>query len=125
MEPLKITSGQCRGTFCHLRNHWKSRIGRKVKYLDTCIAPVVEAFNDKRSLGQIGRTLACCCGHGIYHPTIFYINKKSKIIFEYFSGQEVKPMKRRYKCFYQRDVSGFYFNQQIEDFYTFGKNVVN
>jgi hypothetical protein len=57
------------------------------------------------------RTLASCCGHGKYPPTVVVLNVGLDCVFEWFTGA---PLKRYYKNgkanrqFYARDDEGVY-----------------
>jgi hypothetical protein len=82
-----------------------------MKRIDTCLAPVIRELNKHFNT----KTLACCCGHGIYHETIFL--KQNQIILEFHTGLVITPIKRRYLNFYQQDPNGYYFNAKIEAFY--------
>jgi hypothetical protein len=63
------------------------------------------------------KTLACCSGHGIFHKTVFYQDTDGKY-YEWHSGIQVYPVKRKYLCFYEKDKhSGLYFNPAVEDYY--------
>jgi hypothetical protein len=79
--------------------------------IDISMRGVVEYINSF----PLAKTIASCSGHGKYHATIFYRYKGA--YFEYFSGQMVTPIKRRYLCFYQKDSEGRYFNRAIEEYY--------
>jgi len=80
---------------CNLRIHTKVKVNHKMKRIDTCLAPVIRELNTHFNT----RTLACCCGHGIYHETIFL--KQNQIILEFYTGLVITPIKRRYLNFYQ------------------------
>jgi len=97
---------------CNLRNKAKVKIGKKTIRVDLCLAPVLREINSR-----IPMTLAFCCGHNVYHPTIFMYKNEKGMIVEYFTELEIKPIKRKYWNFYQKDKNGFYFNKQVEDYY--------
>lgn len=90
-------------------------IGRKKKRLDTCLIPLIQAIN----LSSTYETVASCCGHGIFHATIF-IKKKGALptFWEFFTRSIITPLKTRYLTFYQKDTAtGLYFNPIIENYY--------
>lgn len=76
---------------CEWNKHGNSRI-------DPCMLKIIEFF----AYHGI-KTIACCCGHGKYPPTIvvrhFYCGK------EVFSGKEID----RRRCFYKKDSEGHYY----------------
>jgi hypothetical protein len=49
------------------------------------------------------KTLACCCGHGIYYPSI--VVEAEEEVLELYSGAVI-PRKKR---FYRRDKVGVFF----------------
>jgi len=68
------------------------------RLIDPCMKNVMEFLN----CYDID-TLACCCGHGKYPPTI--VVEHDEMIMEIFSG-EVIPRKKK---FYRRDKQGVYY----------------
>lgn len=55
------------------------------------------------------KTLACCCGHGVYSKTI--VIKRGKKIIEFFTDTVI-PRKRN---FYKRDKEGLYYIPEVEN----------
>lgn len=51
------------------------------------------------------RTVACCCGHGVYSETIVVKNRVNNCFYELNSMKNV-PRKKR---FYKKDKKGFYY----------------
>ena len=75
----------------------------KVRRVDPCIGPIIRWLND---MGF--ETLACCCGHGKYHPTI--IVQRGDQVVELLSGRILK----RTRNFYKRDSDGIYHVPEVE-----------
>jgi hypothetical protein len=76
-------------------------------------------------MNELGsKTVASCCGHGIYKPTIFVEEmgwdyeqspqKKFLRYREHYSGLLVVPDKRKQLNFYIKDKKGYYFNIVLE-----------
>jgi len=76
--------------------------------VDPCLTVVITSINtdfiDLSTGRSFLKSLASCCGHGKYDPTIIVRNLKSGKIFEWFSGVTLeskykngKPRKRFYK----------------------------
>ena len=103
---------------CNLRNKAKVKIGKKVIRVDFCLLSMLKTMNSVPNAPSWGITLASCCGHNIYHPTIFLMETNEGPIVEYFTELEIKPNQQgKYWNFYQKDKNGFYFNTQVEDYY--------
>ena len=82
---------------CQKHSTVLARVGGKAFRVDPCIRNEIEALN------QAGvKTLACCCGHGVYPKTIVFKGVKGPTLFH--SGVQV-PRKRR---FYVRDGNGVF-----------------
>lgn len=79
-------------------------IQNKFVRVDECLRETIWALN--RS-GVI--TVASCCGHGHYHPTILVRNKKGEI-YDIFSGIKIP----RVRNFYKTDDYGFYYIPEVE-----------
>ena len=73
---------------------------------DKCLIQILNRLNESTEL----KTLASCCGHQIYDPTIVVKNKEGKI-FEYYSGELLGPRKRN--RYYKKDKNGFYYIPHI------------
>lgn len=71
--------------------------------IDPCLRSKINKF---RNLGI--KTLACCCGHGVYPETIVFMQPTGTIM-EYNSGKVI-PRKRR---FYRRDKNGVFFIPEV------------
>ena len=85
--------------------------------IDPCLRKTIQFL---QSFGF--HTLACCCGHGKYKPSIVYQNSKGErfaaIIPEHLpayllQGTIKMPRKRR---FYKRDADGVYFIPEFVQF---------
>ena len=75
--------------------------------IDRCLISIINNLNKSTKL----KTLASCCGHGIYNSTIVVKEKGS--IFEFYSNKQLKPKKRN--RYYKKDKKGFYFIPEISD----------
>ena len=74
--------------------------------IDTCLISIINDLNKSKEL----RTLASCCGHGQYNPTIV-VKDKAGNIFEFYSGIILSPKKRN--RYYKKDENGFYFIPEL------------
>lgn len=74
--------------------------------IDKCMKTVI--FNLNYFLRKGFKTVACCCGHKKYPPTIL-IKNSYNVIFDLFSGKVI-PRKRR---FYKRDKQGYYYIPEV------------
>lgn len=72
------------------------------KRVDSCMR------NGLNRLQKFYKTLACCCGHGVYPETII-IQTESGEIREYFSRTNIPQRKR----FYKKDKDGFYYIPEV------------
>lgn len=71
----------------------------KLRYCARKIDPCIEAEVEQlRFLGL--NTVSSCCGHGIYPKSIVYKDENGRY-YEFFSGVEIIPQKRRHLNFYQ------------------------
>jgi hypothetical protein len=76
---------------------------------------VIEDIGIINSSGRY-RTVASCSGHGKYRTTIILKDRLGDY-YEYYSGLQIHPVKRRYLCFYMRDKSGIYFIPEVENYF--------
>jgi hypothetical protein len=86
---------------CKERNSRNAYIYHQNRYVkvDRCIGMMITMLND------IGvKTLASCCGHGIYPMSIIVKRQDGKAV-DLCSG-EIFKQKRK---FYKKDKNGFYF----------------
>lgn len=60
-------------------------------------------------------TILSCCGHGVYPKTIMIKNIRSCWYFEYYSG--VSMMTNLDKPYYQKDILGFWYNEEVMKYY--------
>lgn len=87
--------------------------------IDKCLIGWIQDINEKTKY----KTLASCCGHGIFHPTIIITLKKTPVkfyfhgyIYEFFSNLLIIPIQKRYLTFYQKDKkTGLYFIPEVEE----------
>jgi len=81
--------------------------GHPARRIDACMNPLVQWINEQ---GQY-RTLASCCGHGKYRPTIVVLNQERGYVLEWFTGillNRYCKNGRVNRRFYARDDQGFY-----------------
>ena len=93
---------------------------RKLK-LNCLDKEVIEDINIINSSGRY-KTVASCSGHGKYHTTIVVKDSEGNY-WEYYSGCQIYPEKRRYLCFYVRDELGIYFIPKVENYWNFEKKI--
>ena len=86
-------------TMCNKRNSVKRKIRGKIVRLDSCVAPTVMNYN-KHGL----RTVASCCGHGVYDWSII-IRSDDGTFYDALTAQQF-PKGRKH--FYTMDSKGFY-----------------
>jgi hypothetical protein len=88
--------------------------------IDPCLRKTIQFLQNSFAF----HTLACCCGHGKYKPTVVYKNTKGEIfaavIPEHLpayllQGTIKMPRKKR---FYRRDADGVFFIPEFEQFIT-------
>lgn len=79
--------------------------------IDKCLIAKIEEINKSKEL----KTLASCCGHGSYNPTIV-VKDKDGLIFELYSMKPLIPQKRN--RYYRKDKNGIYFIPGIFEKYT-------
>lgn len=93
---------------CNSRNSTKIDIqGKKVK-LDRCFTVLITILNTKGY-----KTLACCCGHTRYFPTIvveFKDENNQPYAFELLNCVRI-PRKRK---FYKKDKQGYYYIPEVK-----------
>ncbi len=76
--------------------------------IDSCMNFLCQWIN---SQGQF-RTIASCCGHGKYRPTIVVHDLGEDLIIEYFTGTVLKYRNKNghiNRRFYARDAEGVYY----------------
>lgn len=73
------------------------------KRVDSCMRQKLIRF---ANFGM--KTLACCCGHGVYPETIVIQNYDGEP-FEFNSNTKIP----RKKYFYKKDGKGFYFIPEV------------
>ncbi len=90
----------------------------KLKYcnprIDSCMEKIVKKLNILSNF----KTLACCCGHGTYNPTIIIKDKKGSV-FEFFSRKKLDFKKRN--RYYKKDTNGFYYIPEVSHLINLGK----
>ncbi len=70
--------------------------------MDKCLISIINNLNKSTEL----KTLASCCGHGVYNPTIVVKNKEG-VIYEYYSG--ITLVKKKRNRYYKKDNNDFYY----------------
>lgn len=71
--------------------------------IDKCMIDMVKYINQQ----GFYTTIASCCGHGKYRPTIVCRLKTSGNIFEYYTHAPL--LKRKKHRYYKRDSEGYYY----------------
>ena len=74
--------------------------------IDKCLIPVIDRLNNLTNF----KTLASCCGHGVYNSTVVVKDKLGNI-FEFFSEVSLKSKKRN--RYYKKDKDGFYYIPEV------------
>ena len=69
---------------------------------DKCLIAIINQINNLTEL----KTLASCCGHGIYKSVIVVKDKKGDV-FEFFSKKKLEEKKRN--RYFKSDKNGIYF----------------
>jgi len=75
--------------------------------IDECMRNFVKLINLHLKEGQ--KTVASCCGHGIYPMTLLI--KCNGITIDFFSGNVI-PRKKK---FYKKDSKGYYYIPEVSD----------
>lgn len=74
--------------------------------IDKCLISIINQLNKSTNL----KTLASCCGHGKYNPTIVMKDKIGNI-FEFYSRISLSSKKRN--RYYKKDNYGFYYIPEV------------
>ena len=74
--------------------------------IDKCLIKLIDDLNKSTEL----KTLASCCGHGVYEPTIVVKDHEGNI-YEYYSNKSLTSKKRN--RYYKKDKKGFYFVPEV------------
>ncbi len=74
---------------------------------DKCLISKLEEINAPGEL----KTLASCCGHGVYPTTIVVKRKKDGFIYEFYS--KIFLGKRKRNRYYRKDQNGYYYIPEI------------
>lgn len=94
----------CRGELVFVEE-----LGPYGRFIDACMVKLVKEYNSGKvgvcvGNGQVIKTLACCCGHGIY-PMTLVVEVKGCKPYEVFSRESI-PRRRN---LYKKDSNGIYF----------------
>ena len=91
--------------------------------IDPCLISQIEMIN--ANCGNGLKTIASCCGHGKYKPTIVLLRVDGWIM-EWFTkkfiGHYNYKKKKRYNRIYKKDKSGKYFIPNISALLSEKKN---
>lgn len=79
--------------------------------LDQCMIKII----DKINIDGEFKTLACCCGHYKYPPTIVVVCISTNKVFEYYSKIRLADIPRKSKRYYKRDKEGYYYIPEVEE----------
>lgn len=74
--------------------------------IDICLRELIKKINNVQY-----RTLASCCGHKKYNPTIIIKNKATGYISELYTGKELGVRKRN--RYYKKDMEGYYYIPEL------------
>ncbi len=74
--------------------------------IDICMQEIVKKLNMLSNF----KTLACCCGHLKYKPTIVIKDRKG-YVFEFFSRKRLDFKKRN--RYYKKDNDGIYYIPEV------------
>jgi len=74
--------------------------------IDKCLQKTIDRINKYSPF----KTLASCCGHGVYNPTII-IKAKDRKIYEFFTKKPIEIKKRN--RYYKKDKKGYYYIPEI------------
>jgi len=85
---------------CELKNY---KNGKPNPRIDGCMGNLIRLLKVHNI-----KTLACCCGHGRYQPSII-LKEDNGEIFDLMSGQTI-PRKTK---FYKRDKQGYYYIPEV------------
>ena len=77
--------------------------------IDPCL---VEFINELRIDFGI-ETLASCCGHGKYNPTIIYKNAYGEIV-EFYTKILLENEPRKSHKYYKKDKDGYYYIPELQ-----------
>jgi hypothetical protein len=82
--------------------------------IDPCLVTEINKINEITGKGM--KTIASCCGHGKYPPTIVLLRVDGWML-EWFSKQFVGmynyKKKKQYNRIYKKDKSGYYFIPEL------------
>ena len=80
--------------------------GKKVR-LDSCLRSKIEVLNNAGL-----HTVASCCGHGRYYPSIVFRSKVGTF-YTFRKGTRKPVIIPRTRNFYRMDSEGFYFIPEL------------
>lgn len=102
---IAVQNENNRTSKCGRNSSWQ-RNDRWSAMVDDCL------WNVLNFLDEFVKTVASCCGHERYVPTII-AERKDSSHFELFTGLEI-PRKKK---FYKKDKNGFYYIPEVEEYY--------
>lgn len=81
--------------------------------VDACLVDQIKILNKTLKL----KTVASCCGHGVFHATIL-LKSSSGVVIDHFSKVQIPSEKKRFNNYYKKDKeTGFYYIPVVEDYY--------
>lgn len=92
---------------CNKRNSKRIEINGKTKRIDSCLYRLIEYLNKNGGYN----TVACCCGHGRYNPSVLVKNKHGLVYNVLDNKFTVIDRKRN---FYRRDNKRLYYIPELE-----------
>ena len=72
--------------------------------IDPCLVKIVSSIN--KAWKGTYKTVASCCGHGKYTPTVIVYDLKRDRYFDWFTKKEVSHKGKTKKMFYTKDGKG-------------------
>lgn len=85
-------------------------LGPHGRYIDSCMVPLIRQLRTKGL-----ETRACCCGHGVYLPTIVIKHPDYRISWEHNSDTPLTTKRGMLvkRNFYRKDKNGLYFIPKV------------
>lgn len=81
--------------------------------IDPCMKEKLRIINYLLSFTG-DKTIASCCGHGIYRKTIL-IQRKNGMIVEYYTQTIITNKPRKSKRYYKRDKNGIFYIPEVSE----------
>jgi len=95
---------------CKIRNSVVARLGKNRIRIDPCMRELIENIYYLNGDSPSWKTLACCCGHGVYPMTVVVKIVDTGNILEIFSDTYLNRTKR----FYVTDKNGLMYIPEVK-----------